>query len=113
MAKKWLKTKGEIHKDNITGYDFRKDEPLPLIKAVRQKCMECCNYRVKGTAKRIRECHIYDCTLWPYRLGKNPRAKKKTPAQIEAARRTIWKAREARKEPKATKESEQTPPSEG
>ena len=36
-----LKTKGKIHA-TLTGFDFTEDAPLPLRKAVRQKCLECC-----------------------------------------------------------------------
>ena len=60
-----IKTIGKIH-DTITGYDFRVDEPLTRAKAIRKKCMECqC-----GSREGVRLCAIYDCTLWPFRIGK-------------------------------------------
>jgi len=33
--------------------------------AVRTKCLEC----VCWQSPEVRRCHIYDCTLWPWRLG--------------------------------------------
>ena len=60
-----LKKTGTIH-DTLTGYDFRVDDPLPLRKAARQKCLEC----VCGSSEEVRRCHIYDCALWPWRLGR-------------------------------------------
>lgn len=44
---------------------------LTPIKAIRAKCMECSG----GSFKEVRECHITDCALHPYRLGKNPARK--------------------------------------
>lgn len=41
------------------------------IKSIRQHCLECsCNQ--KG---EVLNCHITDCVLYPYRLGKNPNRK--------------------------------------
>ncbi len=60
-----LKKKGKIH-DTLTGYDFREDEPLQRAKAIRLKCRECCC----GNAAEVRRCHIFDCTLWPWRFGR-------------------------------------------
>lgn len=39
------------------------------LKAVRAKCLECCC----GNRAEVRRCHIGDCPLYPYRLGRNPR----------------------------------------
>ncbi len=60
------------------------------MKAIRRKCLACCC----GSSQEVTLCHIKDCTLHPYRLGKRPGAVKReaTPAQIERLR----KAREAR-----------------
>ena len=63
-----IKTKGTIH-DTLTGYDFEVDAPLRPLKAIRGKCLECCC----NNSAEVRRCHITDCALWPYRLGKNPR----------------------------------------
>lgn len=68
-----LKTTGKIH-DTLTGYDFRADKPLIRSKAIRQKCIECqC-----GQLAEIRRCQIYDCTLWPWRMGRKLRSDEKT-----------------------------------
>lgn len=38
------------------------------IQAIRAKCVDCCC----GSLKEVRECHIKNCSLWPYRMGKRP-----------------------------------------
>lgn len=60
------------------------------MKAIRRKCLDCCC----GSSQEVRSCHIEDCALHPYRLGKRPGAVKReaTPVQIER----LKKAREAR-----------------
>ena len=39
-----------------------------LLKIINAKCMEC----TCGQKKEVDLCHIKDCPLWPYRLGKDP-----------------------------------------
>ena len=51
---------------------FRKQKygiPSPY-KAIREKCIDC----MAGQVNLVRECHIEDCSLWPYRMGRSPRA---------------------------------------
>lgn len=43
--------------------------PKPL-KAIRLKCLDC----VCHQEKLIRECTITTCALYPYRMGKYPKA---------------------------------------
>lgn len=38
------------------------------LKAIRAKCLDCCC----GQANEVRLCACTDCTLFPYRMGKNP-----------------------------------------
>jgi len=38
------------------------------IKAIRAKCLDC----MGGSAKEVRLCNIPECSLFPYRFGKNP-----------------------------------------
>jgi len=40
----------------------------PLLKAIREKCLDCCIQQ----HSEVRQCNITDCSLWPYRMGKNP-----------------------------------------
>lgn len=43
---------------------------LTPVKAIRAKCLDCsCNQ-----TKEVKECPVKNCTLYPYRLGKRPRA---------------------------------------
>ena len=35
-------------------------------KAIRLKCLDCCC----GNRAEVRRCHIMDCPLWRYRMGK-------------------------------------------
>ena len=39
------------------------------IQAIRAKCIDCSC----GSLREVRECHIKECTLWPYRMGKRPK----------------------------------------
>ena len=38
------------------------------LKAIRQKCLDCCC----GQANEVKKCLCTDCTLHPFRMGKNP-----------------------------------------
>ncbi len=38
------------------------------MKAIRAKCLDCCC----GQANEVKLCPCVDCTLYPYRFGKNP-----------------------------------------
>lgn len=44
---------------------------LTPLSAIRQKCLECSCW----SAYEVRNCHIGDCALWPYRFGRNPSRK--------------------------------------
>jgi hypothetical protein len=39
---------------------------LTPLKAIRIKCLECCC----DSSHEVKNCHITDCPLWPYRLGR-------------------------------------------
>lgn len=39
------------------------------LKAIRLKCLDCSN----NQRKEVRLCSVENCSLYPYRLGKNPR----------------------------------------
>lgn len=41
---------------------------LTPIKAIRAKCLDCSAYQPKET----RLCPDQECSLYPYRMGKNP-----------------------------------------
>jgi len=61
-----IKKTGTIH-STATGYDFREDKPLSLRKALHEKCLECAN----GSLHAVKTCTLYDCPLWPLRVGAN------------------------------------------
>ena len=44
---------------------------LTPLKAIRAKCLECSG----GSPKEVRFCPAEDCSLFPFRLGKNPHRK--------------------------------------
>jgi hypothetical protein len=60
-------------------------ERLSRAKAIRAKCIDCCN----GQAIEVTKCHIETCALWRYKSGKElkdentppPRRKGKTEAK--------------------------------
>ena len=43
---------------------------LRPLKAIRAKCMDCCN----GQFKEVRECPITECPLHEYRMGHRPKS---------------------------------------
>lgn len=63
------------------------------IAAIREKCLDCCH-----GAQEVRYCVAVDCSLWPFRMGKNPFVKREmTEEQREASKERLKKARESRK----------------
>ena len=38
------------------------------VKAIRAFCMECSN----GQTSEVKDCPVYKCPLFPFRIGKNP-----------------------------------------
>jgi hypothetical protein len=57
---------------------------MNLLRAIRQKCIECCG----GSRKEVRLCSATTCPLYLLRLGKNPgrHPSKRTEKQLEALR---------------------------
>jgi len=39
-----------------------------MAKAIREHCLQCGD----GTSMELRDCHLIDCPLFPYRFGANP-----------------------------------------
>lgn len=57
---------------------------LTPIKAIRAKCLDCCC----GSVREVSLCPCADCSLHPFRFGKNPNLQRDpTPAQLEALKR--------------------------
>jgi len=50
---------------------MRSGKDLTPCRAIHLKCKECCS----GSVKEVRICSIYDCPLYIYRGGKNPKRK--------------------------------------
>ena len=42
---------------------------LTPLKAIRQKCLDCC----AGQVAEVRRCTVEKCPLFPYRFGKRPK----------------------------------------
>jgi hypothetical protein len=58
-------------------------EPMPVLRAIRAKCIDCCYYQISEVAR----CTAINCPLWPFRMGTNPW---RAPAS-EAQRRSAFK----------------------
>lgn len=44
-------------------------EDLPRgAKGIREFCLGCSS----GSTTEVRECRVYNCPCWPYRMGRNP-----------------------------------------
>lgn len=41
------------------------------LRAIRMKCLDCCC----GSSMEVSECPCVDCSLYPFRFGKNPNVK--------------------------------------
>ena len=61
------------------------------IQAIRAKCLDCSAW----SPNEVRLCAMRDCTLYPFRMGKNPniKSRKASPKALEALKR----AREAKR----------------
>ncbi len=64
------------------------------IKAIKIFCIECCG----GNKSYVKECTSTKCSLYDYRLGKNPNRKMReyTEEEKEQLKERVRKAREAR-----------------
>lgn len=64
------------------------------IKAIREKCLDCCCDQVN----EVKLCTAERCPLHPFRLGKNPNIKPReyTEEQREAMRQRLKKTMEAK-----------------
>ena len=43
-------------------------KPTPVLKAIRAKCLDCSG----GSHAEVAGCLVKNCTLYPFRMGKNP-----------------------------------------
>lgn len=57
--------------------------PLPPLKAIRAHCIQCSN----GQARQVPLCPMFDCPLYPFRMGRSPY----TRADYEAAEEKMKK----------------------
>lgn len=46
----------------------------PAVRAIRQRCLECCEKPME-----VKACGAKDCPLYPFRMGKNPYINLKPP----------------------------------
>ena len=46
-----------------------KEKKLTPMKAIRQKCLDCCC----GQFKEVRLCPCKECPIYPYRMGHRPK----------------------------------------
>ena len=42
---------------------------LTAMKAIRMRCLDCSNWQ-QG---EVKNCPLYTCALWPFRMGRNPK----------------------------------------
>lgn len=55
------------------------------IKAIRAKCIECCN----GQQKEVRECAIASCPLHEYRMGHRPKGEEVPLKTVKSKKRQL------------------------
>ena len=51
---------------------------LTPMKAIRQKCLDCCNHY----AKEVRECQVKKRALYEYRMGHRPKGEEDTAGDV-------------------------------
>ena len=51
------------------------------VKAIREKCLDCCC----GSSKEVSACALEDCSLRPFRYGKNPYRAKREISEAQRA----------------------------
>ena len=75
----------------LTSAGHEKDS---LLTVIRKKCLDC----GAGQTGEVRLCTATACDLWPYRMGTNPFAKRKSSPELKANRQAAMQvARAARK----------------
>lgn len=72
------------------------EEKVAVLKAIRNKCLECCG----DSPYEVKNCTSKTCPLYVFRFGKNPFRQKRemTDEQREQASERLRKARENRKQ---------------
>jgi hypothetical protein len=59
--------------------------PLPVLKAIRAKCLDCSG----GNRAEVADCLVRTCALYAFRGGTNPWRARVSVARREAARATL------------------------
>lgn len=77
---------------------------LTPIKAIRAKCLDC----VCNQPSEVKLCENRRCQLWPFRMGKNPRAKRNlTDEQRQKLSERMDKARQEKERRKEEKKQDE------
>lgn len=72
------------------------------VDAIRLFCLECCGSSLEFGREdaAVRDCpNEHNCSLWPYRFGKNPRHSRASAATVEKALCSTGKGSRTRREP--------------
>jgi hypothetical protein len=56
-----------------------KTKRLTGMSAIREKCLECCNWN----SAEVRKCSAIDCAVFPFRFGRSPRGDEYIPQRTE------------------------------
>lgn len=59
-----------VHPDTLGKDDF--PEFTSVYRVIRAKCLDCAH-----TESEVRKCVATDCPLWPFRMGRKPKALRK------------------------------------
>jgi len=60
-------------------------QPEPLLRAIRRKCLDCSG----GSHAEVADCKVHQCTLFPFRYGKNPWRPPVSESQRQASRKNV------------------------
>jgi hypothetical protein len=91
---------GDTNKEGKAELQAMGFEPVPILRAIRAKCLECSG----GSHTEVADCLVKTCALYPFRMGRNPWRVEVSRSQREASRRNAAKL----KRPVKITESDET-----
>lgn len=84
------------HAIEVANRNISKSAQKNPVKAIRAKCIDCCG--AEDYIRRIKECELKKCALYPFRMGVNPyRVRKEmTEEQKEVLKTRLAEARKSK-----------------
>lgn len=74
------------------------EKRITPIKAIRTKCLDCCC----NQPKEVNSCNSTNCSLYPFRFGKNPYRKEMSEERKEQSAKRMKEYHDKKKENQST-----------